>query len=60
MVLVAVGPEKAPAEVMVPEPVVEILPVVEMVMLAAKSLPETEEKDGVPAVLPCKTVLSVP
>ncbi len=50
----------SPAEVMVPVPVVAILPVVDMVILAAKSPPTTELNVGAPAALPCKSVVVVP
>jgi hypothetical protein len=49
-----------PAEVTVPEPVVEMFPVVEMMMFPAKSPPTTEEKVGRPAALPCSMVVVVP
>jgi hypothetical protein len=49
-----------PALVIVPDPVVEILPVVEIVMLAARSPPTTDEKVGSPDALPCSTVVVVP
>ncbi len=53
-------PVNSPAEVMVPEPVVEILPVVEIEILEAKSPPTTELNVGSPEALPCKTVVVVP
>ena len=49
-----------PAEVIVPVPVVEIFPVVEIVILEARSLPLTEAKVGKPAAFPCNTVVVVP
>ena len=45
-------PVKSPAEVMVPVPVVEIFPVVEIVTFAAKSDPVIDENVGRPAALP--------
>jgi len=51
---------KSPAEVIVPEPVVEMFPVVEIVMLEAKSPPTTEEKVGRPEALPWRRVVVVP
>ena len=59
-VLPEVGPAKAAAEVTAPVPVVVRLPVVEILILAAKSLPVILLKDGVPEALPCKTVVVVP
>jgi hypothetical protein len=50
----------SPAEVMVPVLVVEILPVVEIIIPAARSAPEMELKVGSPAALPCRTVVVVP
>jgi hypothetical protein len=52
MVLVAVGPTKAPAEVTTPEPVVVKLPVVLILMSLAKSEPVTLPKEGTPEALP--------
>ena len=49
-----------PAEVIVPVPVVEIFPVVEIVMFAARSLPDIELKVGNPTAFPCNTVVVVP
>jgi hypothetical protein len=60
MVLVTVGPTKAPAEVTTPEPVVVRFPVVEIAILAARSEPEILLKEGAPPALPCKTVVVVP
>lgn len=45
-------PVRSPAEVIVPVPVVEMFPVVEIVILAAKSEPVTDEKVGRPDALP--------
>ena len=52
MVLVAVGPTKAPAEVTTPEPVVVKLPEVEMLILPERSEPEILLKEGAPEALP--------
>ena len=60
MVLVAVGPTKAPAEVTTPEPVVVKLPEVEMLILPERSEPEILLKEGAPEALPCRTVVVVP
>jgi hypothetical protein len=51
---------KRPADVIVPVLVVEILPVVEIVMFAARSLPVTEANVGRPEAFPCSTVVVVP
>lgn len=53
-------PVNNPAEVIVPVPVVEIFPVVEIVMFEARSEPVIEAKVGRPAAFPCKTVVVVP
>jgi hypothetical protein len=50
----------SPAEVMVPVLVVEMLPVVEIIIPAARSDPEIALKVGSPAALPCRTVVVVP
>jgi hypothetical protein len=49
-----------PAEVIVPVLVVPISPVVEMVILVARSLPLTAAKTGKPDAFPCSTVVPVP
>jgi hypothetical protein len=49
IVLVAVGPEKAPAEVMVPEPVVEMFP--EVVIAPEPALTEAKEATPAPVTL---------
>jgi hypothetical protein len=51
---------RSPADVIVPVPVVNIFPVVEIVIFAARSDPETEENVGSPAAFPCNTVVVVP
>jgi len=51
IVLVDVGPEKAPALVIEDEPVVAIVPVVEILMLEAKSPPTIRELDKTPKLV---------